>query len=641
MKKIKITISALTSVLVLFASVACSRRGTDVITSDPAGYDYTHGTTWGLNTEPDSDIPQIEGNYMFTPTYPDYNTRAFTLGFDDGVAQDKKLMNMCARYDMKCCTFMLNANNHSNDVSLTVNGCKIQVYFYDATEFKEAYADAEVAGHGASHLDLTKLENDSEIIADSAGGNKKLSEIVGYDVVGFAYAYGTLNDHIKELLRENGIKYARTCNVTGSAKLPEDFLEWNPTAIETDKRIPDIINACIRSDTNELQCIYIWGHAGELDCTDGYLGGDRWNDMNNALRLVGRSGKFWCATNGEICDYVTATRKLSVNGDRVVNNSDITVYGLFDNEYRVSIPPHSAISLKDGKPVVNFLLTYPDYNTRAYTMSYDDGCTYDAKVMELCKKYGNIGCTFAMMSYLGGTGSYLDRDGYQIYVESYSRVKVKEAYKGYEVAGHSASHQDLRNLNDENFREEVDDSNKLLSSLVGYEVKGFSYPGNCCSDDVMKKLRRAGVLYARTTDSTHSFELPEDAFGFLRWNPTVSDHDPRAVELVRQCSENDETGLQCYYLWGHAFDLEKPDPINKGGATGKRWDDLEAVLSEVQKCGNYWCVSNIEVYEYVMATHKLTSAGNCITNSSDKTIYGIYNGEKIEILPGETFTAGA
>ena len=71
--------------------------------------------------------------------------------------------------------------------------------------------------------------------------------------VGFAYAYGTLNDHIKELLRENGIKYARTCNVTGSAKLPEDFLEWNPTAIETDKRIPDIINACIRSDTNELQ----------------------------------------------------------------------------------------------------------------------------------------------------------------------------------------------------------------------------------------------------------------------------------------------------------------------------------------------------------------------------------------------------
>ena len=35
-----------------------------------------------------------------------------------------------------------------------------------------------------------------------------------------------------------------------------------------------------------------------------------------------------------------------------------------------------------------FLLTYPNFSTKAFTMSYDDGPKDDARVMDLCRKYG-------------------------------------------------------------------------------------------------------------------------------------------------------------------------------------------------------------------------------------------------------------
>ena len=39
---------------------------------------------------------------------------------------------------------------------------------------------------------------------------------------------------------------------------------------------------------------------------------------------------------------------------------------------------------------MEFYLTYPDYNTKAFTVSYDDGTIQDKKVMSLAKKYGRI-----------------------------------------------------------------------------------------------------------------------------------------------------------------------------------------------------------------------------------------------------------
>lgn len=40
---------------------------------------------------------------------------------------------------------------------------------------------------------------------------------------------------------------------------------------------------------------------------------------------------------------------------------------------------------KEDRSGMEFYLTYPDYNTKAFTVSYDDGTIQDKKVMSLAK----------------------------------------------------------------------------------------------------------------------------------------------------------------------------------------------------------------------------------------------------------------
>jgi hypothetical protein len=49
---------------------------------------------------------------------------------------------------------------------------------------------------------------------------------------------------------------------------------------------------------------------------------------------------------------------------------------------------------KESEPM-EFIVTYPDYNTKAFTISYDDCTVQDQKVMQLAKKYG-VAVTFAL-----------------------------------------------------------------------------------------------------------------------------------------------------------------------------------------------------------------------------------------------------
>ena len=243
-----------------------------------------------------------------------------------------------------------------------------------------------------------------------------------------------------------------------------------------------------------------------------------------------------------------------------------------------------------------------------------------------------------MMSYWGGNSTTYNRDGFPIEVTSYARNKVKAAYAGYEVGGHSASHPDLMACSTEQLETEIKKSNKVISNVVGYTIRGFSYPGNGYNDTVIQYLMDAGIAYSRTTNSTHDFKLPSNAYEFMKWDPTCCDQEASAPSLVRKCAENDVMDLQCYYVWGHAFDLKKPDPYTPNGTTGQRWDDLEAILKTMSEAGNFWCATNIEVRDYVMATYKLFITETSIENRSDMTVYGKLNGETVEIKAGTTLS---
>ena len=159
--------------------------------------------------------------------------KALTFSYDDGVGQDRRLIEMFNKYGLKG-TFNLN----SKRLGIKENKSEIMGKIIDRPtvspeDVRHVYEGHEVAAHTLTHPLLTAIEDDGEIIRQVEEDRQRLSELCGYDVVGFAYPCGGQNhdDRVARLIRENtGIKYCRTIISNHSFDIQDDLYKFNPTA---------------------------------------------------------------------------------------------------------------------------------------------------------------------------------------------------------------------------------------------------------------------------------------------------------------------------------------------------------------------------------------------------------------------------
>jgi polysaccharide deacetylase family protein (PEP-CTERM system associated) len=78
------------------------------------------------------------------------------------------------------------------------------------------------------------------------------------------------------------------------------------------------------------------------------------------------------------------------------------------------------------------------------------------------------------------------------------------AARGHEVASHGSSHRMCRPLSDEELRNELGDSKRLLEDITGAEVAGFRAPNFSVDDRVLDLVRECGYQY---DSSYNSFSL--------------------------------------------------------------------------------------------------------------------------------------
>ena len=194
---------------------------------------------------------------------------------------------------------------------------------------------------------------------------------------------------------------------------------------------------------------------------------------------------------------------------------------------------------------------------KAVTFSYDDGVTQDQCLIRLFDKYG-LKCTFNLNSgLLGKPGSLIREDVTVAHVKPRA-CEVRAIYEGHEIAAHTLTHPALSNLSDEDVVREVEEDRLALSELAGYEVVGMAYPGgtHVMNEHVADLIRtRTGIRYARTTTSTHSFDLQSDLIIF---NPTVYHHVEwdALFELGEKFVGLKPEVPQIYYIWGHAYEFD-------------------------------------------------------------------------------------
>ena len=223
--------------------------------------------------------------------------KALTFSYDDGVTQDIRLIELFNKYGMKA-TFNLNSELLGRPGELIREGVRVAHTTNKKEDVKHIYEGHEVAAHTLTHPFLPTTESDAEITRQVEQDRLNLSEIVGYEVVGFAYPGGGINfDRRVSTIISNttGIKYGRHTISTHNFALQDNLIEFAPSVYhhaEWDKMF-ELGEKFLSLRAEEPSIFYVWGHAYEFDIRND------WDKFEEFLKMMSRKADICYCTNRE------------------------------------------------------------------------------------------------------------------------------------------------------------------------------------------------------------------------------------------------------------------------------------------------------------------------------------------------------
>ena len=224
--------------------------------------------------------------------------KALTFSYDDGVTQDIRLAELFHKYGMKA-TFNINSNRLGRPGSLVREGQTVNHTKNAPADVAKIYAGHEIAGHTLTHPLLPTLEDDSEVIRQVEEDRLRLSELAGYEVVGFAYPGGGVNndDRVAGLIRDNtGVKYCRTITSSHSFDPQTNLYRFNPTVYHhaEPETLFELGEKFLSLKADSPQIFYVWGHAYEFDIHN------TWDWFEEFLRMMAGKEDIFYGTNKEV-----------------------------------------------------------------------------------------------------------------------------------------------------------------------------------------------------------------------------------------------------------------------------------------------------------------------------------------------------
>ena len=263
-------------------------------------------------------------------------------------------------------------------------------------------------------------------------------------------------------------------------------------------------------------------------------------------------------------------------------------------------------------------MRFPGGKLKALTFSYDDGVEQDVRLIEIFKKYGLRG-TFNLNSGVYAPEGTVYPEG-QIH-RRMSESQVSELYRqdGIEVAVHGSTHPWLDHMPVNMCTKDLYDDRCKLEEQFGTLVRGMAYPFGTYSDDVVACMRSVGIVYSRTVQSTHDFNMPA----------TCHHNDPKLMELAHRFLEESSWGRPwMFYLWGHSYEFEEHN----------NWEVIEEFAKLMSGRDDIWYATNIEIYDYQDAFKRLLFSmdGSMVKNPTAYELWFFLNGKEYSVKPGET-----
>ena len=223
------------------------------------------------------------------------------------------------------------------------------------------------------------------------------------------------------------------------------------------------------------------------------------------------------------------------------------------------------------------------------TTSWDDGQQFDEKLSSLLLDYGIKGTFYIAKNW---EGRIVDTD------------LIKDLEKNFEIGAHTLSHSDLTSIPLKDADKEIKCSKEWLEKLLNHKIEMFAYPKGKYNDKIVKLVRQAGFLGARTLNFKTT--LPKNPFmmgvgcqasngsPLLRLKASLNsgmsfksllDWSVNAKLLFDYVMENG--GI--WHLWGHSWEIEENGD----------WEKLEKVLKYVSNKKNVYYLENREIIKLV------------------------------------------
>lgn len=227
----------------------------------------------------------------------DGKKKAVTFSYDDGVTQDRRLIEIFDKYGLKC-TFNLNSGCLGRKEYLIREGVRVDFNKFKPEEIKSVYGGHEVAVHTLTHPSLKECD-DETVFREVEEDRLRLSELAGYEVFGMAYPCGShcVDERVIDIVKnKTGVKYARNTTSSHNFDLQTELCDFNPTVYHHEEwdKLFELGEKFVELETDKPQVFYIWGHAFEFDIHN------TWDKFEEFCKLISGRKDIFYGMNKEI-----------------------------------------------------------------------------------------------------------------------------------------------------------------------------------------------------------------------------------------------------------------------------------------------------------------------------------------------------
>ena len=271
---------------------------------------------------------------MIFMRFPGGLAKVLTFSYDDGMVQDERLIRLLDAHGMKG-TFNLNTDLFSQEEP--PEGAPVDPHRrMTRRKALELFGSGvhEAAVHGSTHCSFTEVPGE-QIVTEIMRDRLALEGMLGRQVRGMAYPFGTVDEHVVQAARACGITYSRTVRSTHGFDVPTDWLRLDPTCHHADPELMPLAHRFLAA-RKDFGCklFYVWGHTFE------FASEADWQVIERFCGCMAGKADIWYATNGEIVDYVEQFRRLRCSADgQSLYNPTCTVLWLEKDHELVSLAP--------------------------------------------------------------------------------------------------------------------------------------------------------------------------------------------------------------------------------------------------------------------------------------------------------------